>query len=164
VIDGQSVKTTESGDPRGYAAEKMIKGRKRHILTDIISRRVGMIALPANVQDCDGAPDPLASVRNAFPWLRHVFADGGYAKRQADAACVWRPPERDHETQSSRKIRAAALLERFESDSDQKSDAPAGASAADTTASDGNAPVITATTSLITVVFGLTMAVRRPNR
>ena len=57
-----------------------------------------------------------------------------------------------------------ALLERFETDSDQKSGAPAGASAADTTASDGNAPVITATTSLITVVFGLTMAARRPNR
>ena len=39
-----------------------------------------------------------------------------------------------------------------------------GASTADITASDGNAPVITATTSLITVVFGLTMAARRPNR
>jgi hypothetical protein len=33
--------------PRGYAAEKMIKGRKRHILTDTIGRRVRMI-----VHDC----------------------------------------------------------------------------------------------------------------
>jgi transposase len=79
VIDSQSVKTTESGGPRSYAAEKMIKGRNRHILTDTIGRRVGMIVHPANVQDRDGAPDLLASVRNAFPWLRHVFADGGYA-------------------------------------------------------------------------------------
>lgn len=57
----------------------MIKGRKRHILTDTIGLPVGMIVHPANVQDRDGAPDLLESIRSSFPWLRHVFADGGYA-------------------------------------------------------------------------------------
>ena len=33
----------------------------------------------ADIQDRDGAPDLLASIRSLYPWLRHVFADGGYA-------------------------------------------------------------------------------------
>jgi transposase len=57
----------------------MIKGRKRHLLTDTIGLPIGMIVHPANVQDRDGAPGPLSSVSSLYPWRRHVFADGGYA-------------------------------------------------------------------------------------
>lgn len=39
IIDSQAVKSTEADGPRGYAAEKMIKGRKRHIVTDTMSLR-----------------------------------------------------------------------------------------------------------------------------
>jgi transposase len=79
VIDSQSVKTTESGGIRGYGAGKKIKGRKRHILTDTCGYLVHAVVHAADTQDRDGAPLVLAAIIRRFPWLRYVFADGGYA-------------------------------------------------------------------------------------
>jgi transposase len=79
IIDSQSVKTTESGGISGFDAGKKVKGRKRHIVTDTLGLLFGLVVHAADIQDRDGAPAVLKSIRHACPWLRHIFADGGYA-------------------------------------------------------------------------------------
>lgn len=56
-----------------------VNGRKRRIMTHTLGLLLFAVIHPAGIQDRDGAPDVFPSIRNRFPWLRHVFANGGYA-------------------------------------------------------------------------------------
>jgi transposase len=86
IIDSQSVKTTESGGPRGFDAGKKIKGRKRHIVTDTQGNLLSAIVHPANVQDRDGAPAVVTLACASYPTIAHLFADGGYAGEKLESA------------------------------------------------------------------------------
>lgn len=86
IIDSQSVKTTESGGPRGYDAGKKIKGRKRHIATDTRGNMLDGYVHTADIQDRDGAPALIERLREDHPTLTKIFADGGYAGEKLQSA------------------------------------------------------------------------------
>ncbi|HEX8999921.1 MAG TPA: IS5 family transposase [Blastocatellia bacterium] len=79
IIDSQSVKTTEQGGDRGDDAGKKVTGRKRHSLVDPMGLLMCVLVHSAEIQDRDGAKLLLAKVKDQFPRLQLIWADGGYA-------------------------------------------------------------------------------------
>ena len=81
VSDSQTVKGAKNGariDPSGYDAGKKIKGEKCHILVDTVGLLVHAIVHPANIQGRDGGVLVLGTLFGRFPFLKKLFADGGY--------------------------------------------------------------------------------------
>ncbi len=78
VLDSQSVKTAGPGEDIGYDAGKKVKGRKRHVVVDLLGLLLIVVVTSAAVQDRDGAPLALAPLATGFPRLRTVFADAAY--------------------------------------------------------------------------------------
>jgi len=89
IIDSQSVKTAEKGgactDPPGFDGGKKIKGKKRHVLVDTQGLLLHAIVHAADIQDRDGGVLLMATVFSLHPFLRKLYADGGYQGPQFQA-------------------------------------------------------------------------------
>ena len=77
VIDSQSVKAP-AAEERGFDAAKKIVGRKRHIAVDTDGRLLMVTLTPADISDSAGAQTILDGIRQRWPWVKHLFADGAY--------------------------------------------------------------------------------------
>jgi putative transposase len=79
VIDSQSTKTTGVGGPaRGYDGGKRVKGRKRHVLVDVMGLMLAVCVHAADVQDRQGARQLAAAAPTALRTVQVVWADQGY--------------------------------------------------------------------------------------
>src|ERR1700730_763982 len=76
---------SKRGD-RGYDAAKRTKGRKRHIVVDVLGLILAVAVTGANVQDRDGGQLVLKGLKDRFPRLARVWADGVYAGRLVEWA------------------------------------------------------------------------------
>ena len=81
MLDSQTVKAPATSE-RGYDAAKKITGRKRHVAVDTDGRLLLVNLTTAEVSDSAGAQLILDALRQRWPCLKHLFADGAYDRRQ----------------------------------------------------------------------------------
>ena len=79
IIDSQSVKTSESGGPRGYDAGKKIKGRKRQLAVDVDGSPIVVQVETASIQDRDSGLEVILELLEKAPTVKKLFADSAYA-------------------------------------------------------------------------------------
>lgn len=80
VIDSQSVKADAvvGAGSRGYDGGKKINGRRRHLICDTVGLLLMINVTAGDIADRQAATDMLPVLRERFPTITRLWADGGY--------------------------------------------------------------------------------------
>lgn len=80
IIDSQTVATGKMGGVRGYDGGKKKKGRKRHVVVDVLGMLIGVRVTAADVHDTRGGEGAIRNVTTFLrtPRIKKVYADKGY--------------------------------------------------------------------------------------
>ena len=76
--DTQSVPTGHHGLSKGVDGGKLIKGRKRHIIVDVMGLLLAVMVHSASIQERRGFKFLCFKIRHLFPRLKLIWVDGGY--------------------------------------------------------------------------------------
>lgn len=79
ILDSQSVKSDPHCGPVGYDGGKKIKGRKRHMLVDVMGLIIGIWVTEADLPEREGGIGVIGGFCHCLRWLRKIFVDGGYS-------------------------------------------------------------------------------------
>jgi putative transposase len=96
----------------GYDAAKKIKGRKIHPLVDVEGLPLRVVVHSAAIQDRDGAGLVFDKIRESFPGLELVWADGGYNAHQVQTAAAANPGLRVEIVKRSDDVKGFVVLPR----------------------------------------------------
>ena len=82
TADGQTVKAPAVGAKQGYDAGRKTIGRKCNVVVDTDGRLLMVNLTLANIADSIGAQMIFEAIRQRWPRINHLFADGAYDRTQ----------------------------------------------------------------------------------
>lgn len=82
ILDSQTVKTSGNvpESSQGIDAGKKIKGRKRHIVTDVLGLLLVVMVTAASVQDTVGGREAVGKVAEKHPNVSKMWVDSGFKR------------------------------------------------------------------------------------
>lgn len=82
IMDTQTVKTSANvaEESQGIDAGKRIKGRKRHVTTDVMGLLLAVLVTAGNVHDTVGGREMVDHVAAHYPAVTKVWVDGTYQR------------------------------------------------------------------------------------